>query len=351
MSLSQTLLLGVETSCDETAASVVADSKEVLSNVVASQVNLHQKFGGVVPEIACRAHLESIIPVVDEALNGAGVELSDLTAIAVVNTPGLVGALLIGLSAAKALAWSAGIPLIGIDHLHAHVYVNFMVHEGIELPFVALVASGGHTGLYYGEELLDMRRLGGTIDDAAGEAFDKVASILGLGYPGGPEIEKLAREGEPTAIRFPRAFLGKDSYDFSFSGIKTAVLYHCRGQDFSQAEMDLSLDRQQLADVAASFQAAMVEVLVAKALYAAQRMRVKSLLLGGGVCCNRALTELMAEKACVSGVPLYFPPPELCMDNAVMVAGLGYQMLARGQVASLNLSAMPELQAPVSPPA
>lgn len=344
MSPPKTLLLGIETSCDETACSVVAEGHQVLASVVASQVDLHRKFGGVVPEIACRAHLQAIIPVIDEALTRAQVSLSDLAAIAVTYTPGLVGALLVGVSAAKALAWTLGIPLVGVNHLEAHVYANFVVHRRIELPFVALVASGGHTTLYQGEHVLDMRLLGGTIDDAAGEAFDKVASILELGYPGGPEVEKLAREGDPKAIDFPRSFLGKDSYDFSFSGIKTAVLYYCHGQNVAQPRRKLSFSRQELADIAASFQEAMVDVLVGKALQAARNTAASSVLLGGGVCCNRALRERITREASDQGLALYYPPAELCLDNATMVAGLGWELLRRGRLAPPELAAVSELQ-------
>ncbi len=332
-------VLGIETSCDETAAAVVADGRDVRSSVVASQTQLHQKYGGVVPEIASRAHIENILPVIREAMSEAGVGQEEIDAIAIANQPGLTIALVVGVTAAKTLSFMWDKPLVAINHLHAHLQSAMLETDEIELPAVALVVSGGHTSLYDCDSPLELRLLGSTIDDAAGEAFDKVATILGLPYPGGPSIEKAARNGDPKAVRFPRSMLGRDSLDFSFSGIKTAVLYHCRGQDMKGADRVGEMSGQEIADVAASFQAAVIDVLVKKTKRAADRIGAKTVLLGGGVAANRALREAL-EKMCERHKPalrLLVAPKKYCTDNAVMVASLAYHKIQAGLLADLTL--------------
>ncbi|MHC4356891.1 MAG: tRNA (adenosine(37)-N6)-threonylcarbamoyltransferase complex transferase subunit TsaD, partial [Planctomycetota bacterium] len=288
-------ILGIETSCDETAAAVVADGKVVKSAVVASQAKLHEKYGGVVPEIASRAHIEKIYPVVKEAIEQAGVGRDDIDAIAVANQPGLTIALVVGVTAAKTLSFAWGKPLIAINHLHAHLQSAVMAEDDLELPAAALIVSGGHTSLYDYRSPLEPRLLGSTIDDAAGEAFDKVATILKLPYPGGPSIEKTAADGDPAAVTFPRSMLGRDSLDFSFSGIKTAVLYHCRGQNMKGQNRVDSMSRREIADIAASFQAAVVDVLVEKTQRAARKIGARTVLLGGGVAANSALRAALQQ--------------------------------------------------------
>ena len=330
-------ILAIETSCDETAAAVVLSGQEVLSNVVASQDELHGKYGGVVPEIASRAHIERINPVISEALAQAAISPSALAAIAVTNRPGLIGSLLIGVSAAKTLAWAWQKPLIDIDHVQAHIYAAQLGREnGWAFPAVALVVSGGHTSLYHCRDPLDIELLGQTTDDAAGEAFDKVASILKLGYPGGPIIDKLSRQGNPQAIKLPRSWLGKGSLDFSFSGIKTAVLYHVRGQDARCRQVNL--DEKSRADIAASFQQAVVDVLVGKTILALQQQGLSRVILGGGVSANSALRQRMAEACRQGGAELFLAPPAYCTDNAAMVAGLAYHKLQAGLRADLGLT-------------
>jgi N6-L-threonylcarbamoyladenine synthase len=333
------LILGIETSCDETAAAVVRDGKRVLSSVVASQDKLHLPYGGVVPEIACRAHLVTVLPVFHRALSEAGVKLDDLDAVAVVNTPGLVGSLLIGLTAAKALAWINALPLIGVNHLHAHAYAAALERDEDVFPCVTLVVSGGHTSLFHSRSPIEHERLGGTLDDAAGEAFDKVASILGLGYPGGPHIDRVARTGDPDAVRFPRSRLSADSLDFSFSGLKTAVLYHCRGQDANAPARALSAE--ETADVAAGFQEAVVDVLVEKLLRAARRISAKRIALGGGVAANSRLRERVQAAALSRGLDLLLPPTPYCIDNAAMVAGIAHHLYNAGSTSDLSLDANP----------
>jgi len=316
------LILGIETSCDETGAAVVEDGLHILGNVVASQESVHLKYGGVVPELACRAHIESIIPVISQALETAGVGLRDLSAISVATRPGLIGALLIGLTAAKTLAWVLGVPIVPIDHLQAHIYACNFGENPVEYPVVALLASGGHTSLFLCRDVTEYELLGSTLDDAAGEAFDKVAAILGLGYSGGPLIDREGRKGDPNALSFPRTYLGKDSLDFSFSGLKTAVLYHVRGQDARGDSGELT--PQERADVCAAFQEAVVDVLVAKTIAAATRCKVEGVALGGGVAANSRLRERLGAECGARGWKLYMPPMEHCTDNAAMVAGLAY---------------------------
>lgn len=332
-------ILGIETSCDETAAAVVANGKIVKSSVVASQTKLHEKYGGVVPEIASRAHIEKIYPVIAEAMEQAGTGRDEIDAVAVANKPGLTIALVVGVTAAKTLSFVWEKPLIAINHLHAHLQSAMMAEDGLELPAVALIVSGGHTCLYDYHSPLEPEILGSTIDDAAGEAFDKVATILKLPYPGGPSIEKIAAEGHPKAIQFPRSMLGPRSLDFSFSGIKTAVLYYCRGQDMKGDDKVDSMSRQEIADIAASFQAAVVEVLVKKTQRAVKRIGAKTVLLGGGVAANSYLRAAL-QQMCETSTPpkkLLVAPKQYCTDNAVMVASLAYHKYKAGLFADLTL--------------
>ncbi len=332
-------ILGIETSCDETAAAVVADGSNVKSSVVASQTRLHEKYGGVVPEIASRAHIESIYPVITESLEKADVTKNDIAAIAVANQPGLTIALVVGVTAAKTLSVVWDKPLIAINHLHAHLQSAMLAQQELQLPAIALIVSGGHTCLYDCESPLELRLLGRCIDDAAGEAFDKVATILNLPYPGGPAIEKAAQTGNPRAIDFPRSLLESKSLDFSFSGIKTAVLYHCRGQDMKGRNKVGSMSTQEIADIAASFQAAVIDVLVEKTRRAVEKVDAKTVLLGGGVAANSVLRNVLA-KMCESYAPakkLLVAPKPYCTDNAVMVASLAYYKYKAGVFADLTL--------------
>ena len=343
----RTIILGIETSCDETACAVVADGRHVLSNVVASQIELHRRFGGVVPEIASRAHIEAINTVIDSALREAGASPGEIAAVAVTHEPGLIGSLLVGLMAAKTLAWVWDVPLIGVNHVCAHAYAAALDAEPIDYPAVALVCSGGHSALYRCAGATELELLGSTLDDAAGEAFDKVAAILGLGYPGGPAIDRMAREGDPEAVRFPRALLKAQSLDFSFSGLKTAVLYHVRGRPGARrggggAGADLSGGGA--ADVAASFQAAVVDVLRIKLRRAAKVTGAKTLVLGGGVSANTALRQAAEELAAKLACTLRMPPLRYCLDNAAMVAGLGWHYLRQGRTAGLDLPARATLR-------
>ncbi|AQT70164.1 t(6)A37 threonylcarbamoyladenosine biosynthesis protein [Anaerohalosphaera lusitana] len=330
-------ILGIESSCDETAAAVVTNGSRIRSSVVASQEDIHREWGGVVPELASRAHLENIYPVIKKAVDDANIDLHDIDAIAIANQPGLVVSLIIGVTAAKTLALTLDKPLISINHVHAHLQAAILAEENVELPAAALIVSGGHTNLYDCESPLDLRLLGSTIDDAAGEAFDKVASILGLGYPGGPVIDKVAKKGNPTAVRFPRSMMGKDSLDFSFSGLKTAVLYHCQGQDMKGTSQVDKMSEQEIADIAASFQAAVVEVLTRKTELAAQQIKARTVLVGGGVGANSALRESLTRSCEKSGRNLLIAPMKLCTDNAVMIASLAYHKYKAGLFADLTL--------------
>ena len=330
-------ILGIETSCDETAAAIVTDGRDIRSSVVASQVELHARFGGVVPELASRGHMEAIYPVVSQALEQAGMETGDIDAVAIANQPGLTVALMVGVTAAKTLAFALDKPLIAINHIHAHLQSAMIEQESIDLPAVALVVSGGHTSLFDCESPLDLTLIGSTIDDAAGEAFDKVASILDLPYPGGPSIEKTAKDGDPKAIDFPRSMLGKESLDFSFSGLKTAVLYYCQGQDMKGQSQVPSMSARQIADIAASFQAAVVDVLTAKTKRAAEKINAKTVLLGGGVAANSALRGALEEMCSKMNKKLLIAPKNLCTDNAVMVASLAWHKYKAGIFADLTL--------------
>src|SRR4051794_22711466 len=336
-------ILGLESTCDETAASVVVDGHDVRSSIVASQVELHEKYRGVVPEIASRAHIENILPVIRESLDRSACCLADLDAIAVAHRPGLIGSLLIGVTAAKTLAWSISKPLIAIDHVHAHLYsVVLERNEQPPMPAVGLVVSGGHTALYRINTWSDVTLIGSTIDDAVGEAYDKVAAILGLGYPGGPIIDRLAREGDPKAVHFPRSLLGRDSLDFSFSGLKTAVLYHVRGVPGRKRGPDPKqppppLDDKHLRDVAASFQAACVSTLVEKLKRAMRTVGGRSIIVGGGVSANAGLRAALAEHF---HVRVFVPPLRYCTDNAAMTAGLAHVLYEQRQFSNLDLDAI-----------
>lgn len=350
------ILLTIETTCDETAAAVIAEDLTVLGSVVASQDELHRRYAGVVPEIAARAHVERIVPVIDEALRRAGVKLADLDAIAVATTPGLAGSLLVGLCAAKALCLAAGKPLVAINHLHAHIYACRMAAGRDVFPCLGLVVSGGHTSLYDCRSPTDFVHLGGTIDDAAGEAFDKVATMLGLPYPGGPAIARAADAGNAQAYRFPRGYAGeKDSFQVSFSGLKTAVRYAICGPrkgsqpvgvpgarpQFSSAH----LTSQQIADLAASFQEAVVETLVEKSRFALRRTGHGRLCVGGGVAANGRLRGELSRLAAQLSIELYIAPQELCTDNAVMGA-LAWERLIAGNTEPLDLDILPGLIRP-----
>jgi N6-L-threonylcarbamoyladenine synthase len=331
------LVLGLESSCDETAAAVVRDGREVLSSVVASQIDIHRLYGGVVPEIACRAHIEAVVPVVEQALADAKARLADVDAIAVTHAPGLVGALLVGLSMAKSLALAAGKPIVGIDHIHGHIYAVKLAVPALEWPCVALVVSGGHTSLHVSRSETEHELVGSTLDDAAGEAFDKVAKLLGLGFPGGPIIEKTAKGHDPSRTPFARTLLGDDSLDFSFSGVKTSVLYRVRGQD---AKHPRALSAQETGEVCAAFQEAVVDVLVEKTMRAVDRFGMRRVAVGGGVACNGRLREKMAEACRGRGAACHFPPPAFCTDNAAMIAGLGYHHARQGRFDDLALDAV-----------
>ena len=333
-------ILTLESTCDETAAAIVTDRLEVLASVVASQDELHERFGGVVPEIASRAHLERILPVIDQTLRNAGLVLGDLDAVAVANTPGLAGSLLVGLAVAKALCVALDIPLIAVNHLQAHIYACRLAGGMDVFPCVGLIVSGGHSGLYRCDGPLRFELLGATLDDAAGEAFDKVAAMLGLPYPGGPSIQRAALLGDPKAYRFPRAMLqDKERLDFSFSGLKTAVRYQIAGpgrQDFAK----IRLDRQQTADLAASFQEAVVDCLVGKAMAALPRTGMRILCVGGGVAANARLRERLQEETEHRNVQLHVAPIRLCTDNAVMGA-IAVERLKAGLVEDLDLDVYP----------
>lgn len=329
--------LAIETSCDETSVAVLENGRKVLSNVVVSQIAIHEAFGGVVPEVASRKHVEVMNPVIRQALKEANLSLADCDHIAVTYGPGLVGALLVGVTSAKALSYALNKPLVGVNHIEGHIYANFIAHPELEPPFLCLVVSGGHTHLVEVKDYSTYRILGQTRDDAAGEAYDKVARAIGLGYPGGPKIDKLSEEGNPEAIDFPRVFLEADSYDFSFSGLKSAVLNYLhrhrqKGEPVHEA------------DVAASFQAAVIEVLVEKAFRAAKELHYPAVVMAGGVSANRHLRAAFQRRAELEGLQFYFPPIELCTDNAAMIGCAGYYQYMAGKRANLDLNAIPSLK-------
>ena len=331
------LILAIESSCDETAAAVVKNGREVLSNIISSQIALHTLYGGVVPEIASRKHIEKINQVIEEALSQAGVTLGDLDAIGVTYGPGLVGALLVGVAEAKAISYAAKIPLAGVHHIEGHISANYIENKDLEPPFLCLVVSGGHTHLVKVTDYRKYEILGRTRDDAAGEAFDKVARAIGLGYPGGPKIEKASRQGNPEAIPFPQAKIADNPYDFSFSGVKSAVLNYINGCRMKQIEIVPG-------DIAASFQKAVVDVLVAHSMHALEEYGVKKFAIAGGVASNGVLRESMKEACGKRGVSFYYPSPVLCTDNAAMIGAAAYYEYLAGTRHGLDLNAIPNLR-------
>ena len=329
-------ILGIESSCDETAAAVVKNGREILSNVINTQISLHKKFGGVVPEVASRRHIETIDDVIDCALNEANMTFDDIDAIAVTYGPGLIGALLVGVSSAKALAYALNKPLVPVHHIKGHISANFAAHPNLEPPFICLVASGGHSHIVEVKDYTHFEIMGRTRDDAAGEAFDKIARVLGLGYPGGPLIDKLAREGNADAVHFPRVKMDGASLDFSFSGVKTAVINYLHkleqnGEEYSKAH------------IAASFQAAVTDVLCEHTVEAALKKNMKTIALAGGVASNSALREKMTERAKEHGIDVIYPPPVLCTDNAAMIACAGYYGYLEKNFADMTLNAVASL--------
>ena len=330
-------ILAIESSCDETAAAVVKNGREVLSNIISSQIALHTLYGGVVPEIASRKHIEKINYVIKEALAEAGMGLKDMDAIGVTYGPGLVGALLVGVAEAKAISYASGVPLVGVHHIEGHISANYIENKELEPPFICLVVSGGHTHLVVVRDYGKYEIIGHTRDDAAGEAFDKVARAIGLGYPGGPKIDKLAKEGNPDAIHFPRAKVEDSPYDFSFSGVKSAVLNHLNGCKM-KGEPIVE------ADIAASFQKAVCDVLVGHAIQAVKDYKIPKLAMAGGVASNSALRAAMKEACDKQGIPLYYPSPILCTDNAAMIGAAAYYEYMAGTRSGLDLNAVPNLK-------
>ncbi len=335
--MDNTLTLGIESSCDETSVAILRGGREILANVISTQIPVHQKFGGVVPEIASRKHIVNIMPVLDEALRKADVKLHDIDRIAVAYGPGLVGALLVGVSAAKALAFALDKPLVGVNHLEGHIFANFLSKVDLEPPFMALVVSGGHTSLVHVKDYNHFSLMGQTRDDAAGEAFDKVARVMGLPYPGGPQIDKLAKEGNPDAIDFPMALNEKGNYEFSFSGLKSAVLNYLNNTKAKHLEINK-------ADVAASFQKSVVNILVHKAVEAAKQTGMKKLVLAGGVAANSSLENHLRSAAQENNLEFYYPSKILCTDNAAMIACRGYYQALAGDFADSDLNAVPYLE-------
>lgn len=333
----EVLILAIESSCDETAAAVVRNGREVLSNIISSQIALHTLYGGVVPEIASRKHIEKCNQVIEEALKQANVSFADITAIGVTYGPGLVGALLVGVSEAKAIAYAAKLPLIGIHHIEGHICANFIENKELEPPFICLVVSGGHTHLVIVRDYGIYQIIGKTRDDAAGEAFDKVARAIGLGYPGGPKIDKLAKEGNANAIEFPRAHIEGSPYDFSFSGVKSAVLNHLNIFKMKGAEINT-------ADIAASFQASIIEVLVSRAVQAAKEYKLDKIAIAGGVASNSGLRQAMKQICQQEGIAFYYPSPIYCTDNAAMIGVAAYYEYQKGTRHGWDLNAVPNLK-------
>ena len=330
------LTLAIETSCDETSCAVIKDGREVLSNIISSQIDIHKRFGGVVPEIASRKHIESIDNILQEALDTAGVTFKDIDLVAVTQGPGLVGTLLVGLSTAKALAYGLDIPIVGVNHIVGHVCANFIEHKDLEPPFTCLIVSGGHTYLVQANDYTDYEMIGRTRDDAAGEAFDKVARTIGLPYPGGPHIDRLAKIGNKESVNFPRVIIDEDTYDFSFSGLKTAVLNHVN--QLKQKDLEIVVE-----DIAASFQAAVLDVLVDKSFRLARERRSDKLVIAGGVAANEGLRTMMEERGNKEGIKIYYPSKILCTDNAAMIGSAGYFSYINGKVSDLGMNVMPNL--------
>lgn len=330
-------ILAIESSCDETAAAVVVNGREVLSNIIASQIDIHTKFGGVVPEVASRKHIEVISVVVQEALDEAKLTLNDIDAVGVTYGPGLVGALLVGMEYAKSLAYSIGKPLIGVNHIEGHICANFIEHKDLKPPFVCLVVSGGHSFIVYMKDYGSFEVIGQTRDDAAGEAYDKVARAIGLGYPGGPKIDKLSKEGNADAIKFPRANFHDESLDFSFSGLKSAVLNYLNKAEMTGQEINR-------ADVAASFQKALIDVLVDNVIKTCKIKKVDKIAIAGGVASNSSLRESLIREGTKEGIKVLFPAPVLCTDNAAMIGSAAYFEFINGRTAGLSLNAVPNLK-------
>jgi N6-L-threonylcarbamoyladenine synthase len=332
------IILGIETSCDETAAAVVEDGRRILSSVIASQVDVHHEYGGVVPEIAARKHIEAIVPVVDSAMSESGISLADIDAVAVTQGPGLVGALLVGFSFAKALAFGRGIPYVGVNHLEGHITSAFLSDNPPEFPYVALLVSGGHTSIYHVTSHTDFQLMGQTRDDAVGEAYDKVSKMLDLGYPGGRVIDELAKQGNPSRIPFPRAWLDKSTFDFSFSGIKSAVRRYVA---------DHSDYKENIADIVAGFQESAVDVLVYKLIHAALEKDCRHISIVGGVAANSRLRAVAMERGSKKGLSVHIPPMDLCGDNAAMIAASGYHQLVNGKVSKLEDDVYSRTKSPV----
>ncbi len=342
-------ILGIESSCDETAFALVEDGRRVLSSAIASQADLHGEYGGVVPEIASRAHVERLVPTLRRSLGDAGVGLDSVDAIAIGHRPGLIGSLLVGVSAAKGLAWSLGVPMVGVDHVHAHLYAGCLERELPAFPAIGLVVSGGHSSIYLAQSAIELERLGSTIDDAVGEAYDKAAMILGLGYPGGPLLDALAQKGDPKIHKLPISRLGRESLDFSFSGLKTSLLYRVRGKPapggvFERDHTDL--EESELADLAAGFQFAASAAIVLKLerafeAIAERGLDVQSLLVGGGVSANSLLRSRLLAIGKERSIDVRLPAMEYCVDNAAMIAGLGFHLLQAGRASELSLRAVP----------
>lgn len=330
-------ILAIESSCDETAVAIVRDGREVLSNIISSQIDIHKEYGGVVPEIASRKHTERVIQVVDEGLRVANMTMEEMDAIAVTYGPGLVGALLVGVSVAKSIAFATNKPLIGVHHIEGHICANYIDNQELEPPFLCLVVSGGHTNLVIVKDYGEYEVLGKTRDDAAGEAFDKVARAIGLGYPGGPKVQKLSEEGNKEAISFPRAKVVDNPFDFSFSGVKSAVLNYLNSCEMKGEEVNK-------ADVAASFQEAVVDVLVSHTIEGAKQLGFKKIAMAGGVASNTALRERMREECKKRGYQFYHPSPILCTDNAAMIGAAAYYDFKRGKLADMTLNAVPSLR-------
>lgn len=330
-------VLGIETSCDETSASVILNGRKILSNVISSQIDIHKKFGGVVPEVASRKHVEVVSNVVKEAMDDAGLVFDNIDVVAATYGPGLVGALLVGLSAAKGLALSLNKPFVGVNHIEGHICANYIANRELEPPFICLVVSGGHTHLVYVKDYCEYEIIGRTRDDAAGEAYDKVARAIGLGYPGGPLIDKLAKEGDKNAIAFPKAYLEEDSFDFSFSGLKSAVLNYLNKMNMQGIEVNK-------ADIAASFQQSVVEVLIEKSIRAVRYKNAGTLCIAGGVASNSFLRYELEKRCEREGIKFLYPPPVLCTDNAAMIACAGYYEFISGKRSKLSLNAAPSLK-------